>query len=90
MDRRIGPERAGLLCRFLAEIRASDSLAECPFFRNGHSDAEHRKEIVIDLGLELRLRLRCNTLQPPLRADGGIDWKRLERVMIFRIEWPDA
>ena len=38
----------------------------------------------------MRLRLKSNTLHPPLRTAGGIDWERLERVMILWIELLDA
>ena len=86
MDRRMGAERGGLLRRFLADIRAAERLAEVPLFQNSYSEAEVESEIVVDLGAEMRLRLKSNTLHPPLRTAGGIDWERLERVMILWIE----
>ena len=90
MDRRMGPAQGELLRRFLADIRAAESLAEVPLFHNSYSQTELRDEIVVELGAGLRIRLKCNSLKPPAQADNRIDWERLERVMFLRIDSLDA
>lgn len=86
MDRRLGATRGELLRRFLADMRAAETLAEVPLFQESYSETELRDEIVVDLGSGLGIRLKSNPLKPPMRSNSCIDWDRIERVMFLRID----
>lgn len=90
MDERFGPELAELLRERLADMRAAETLSDVPLVRIVEPAASLEKEVALDLGAGVQLILKPGSLEPPVRADGAVHWKGLDRVIIQRIEVPHA
>ncbi len=86
MNERFGPERAELLRERFADMRAAETLSDVPLARIVEPAAILERDVTLDLGTGVQLILRPGSLEPPVRADGAVDWEGLDRVIIQRIE----
>jgi hypothetical protein len=84
-ERKLGVASAGRLIRRLADLRAADSLAD--ILAGGLVQYLWPETSELSFGLNgSRLVLRVNHHVVPVDDLGDIDWKRVTRVKIVRIE----
>jgi len=84
-ERKLGPESAGRLTRRLADLRAAESLADILAADLVQYLWPATSEFSFGLN-GFRLVLRVNHHAVPVDDIGDIDWKRVRRVKIVRIE----
>lgn len=89
MDERFGPERAALLKRCLADLRAAVTLGEVPLLVTEVSGVSFDREISLGLGKGVSISVSANHTTPPRLPGGTIDWPRVERVLIERVNLRD-
>ena len=86
--RAYGERRAKLIRRRLDEMRAADSLADLrnlPGPRCHELRGDRKGQLSVDL--EHPYRLLFVAAEPvPYRDDGGLDWSRVEAVIILGVE----
>lgn len=89
MDQRFGAEGAAVLRRCIADIRAAESVGDVPLLNLSPSPAKlgHEAQIALDNGLVILVR--ANHQKPPKKRNGEIDWLRVGRILIQRIESRD-
>jgi proteic killer suppression protein len=86
--RKYGERRAKLIRRRLDELRAADSLADLrnlPGPRCHELRGDRKGQISVDLDHPYRL-LFVAADPVPYRDDGGLDWTRVEAVVILGVE----
>ncbi|MGF7212612.1 hypothetical protein GGE65_007247 [Skermanella aerolata] len=86
IDERYGAESGALLRRWLADIRAAECLSDVPLLSLSWIPSNLSGEVVVDVGAGLKVVLKANHQKPPKFANGEIDWSRVDRVLIHRIE----
>jgi hypothetical protein len=86
MDERYGAERAEYLRGRMADMRAADVLQNVPLIDPRPVEGTFGTEISVDIGRGLNVVLRVNHTNPPTLPDGNVDWSRVERVLVQRIE----
>ena len=86
MDERYGAINGALLRAMIADIRAARSLREVPLLVLCPIDSGLRDEAAIKLGADLVIVIRANLRKPPRLEEGDMDWPRVDRVLIQRIE----
>lgn len=89
MDERYGPERAALLRRCLADLRAAATLGEVPLLAREAGGDTFGSEVSLGLGKGVRISVRAGHKKPPRLPGGAIDWSRVERVLIERVDLRD-
>lgn len=86
--RTYGERRAKLIRRRLDEMRAADSLADLrslPGPRCHELRGDRKGQLSVDLDHPYRL-LFMAAAPVPYRDDGGLDWTRVEAVIILGVE----
>src|SRR5690349_5407074 len=86
MDKRYGAEGGALLRERLADIRAAECLRDAPLLTLSPVPGSLGGEMAINVGAGLTIIFKANQLRPPKLRDGGIDWYRINRILIQRIE----
>jgi hypothetical protein len=86
MDKRYGAEGGALLRRRLADIRAAECLGEVPLLTMSPVCNSPDGEVAIVVGAGLILVVRANHQSAPKLKGGGVDWARVDRILIQRIE----
>lgn len=89
MDERFGPERAALLRRCLADLRAAATLGEVPLIETEAGGDAFGSEVSLGLGKGVSISVSAGHKTPPRVAGGAIDWPRVERVLIERVDLRD-
>ncbi|MCG3153141.1 MAG: hypothetical protein GEEBNDBF_02451 [bacterium] len=91
--RKYGPEQAQELQKRLDDLEAAESLADfgqrpgfTPLPGRCHPLTNRDHELSLNLKHPYRLILRPDHDPQPLRADGSLDWSRVTKVLILRIE----
>lgn len=90
LQRRYGERRARLVANRLAVLAAADSLADLwpPYrgpFRCHELTGDRAGQLSIDLDHPYRLLFRPDHDPPPQREEGGLDWKRVTRLVILGV-----
>lgn len=70
----------------LADMRAAACLREAPLVLAHCLEVTSGHEALINLGRGLTLVLTANHAKPPKLLDGNLDWMKVERVLVQRIE----
>ena len=83
--RELGAECAGALKRRLADLRAVENVAELVAGRPRKA-SNSDKDLMIDLSDSFVLVLHANHTPIPRIDSGGVDWSRVSRVKLLRIE----
>ena len=89
MDERYGPERAALLRRCLADLRAAATLGEVPLLATEVGGNSCGSDVLLRLGKGISISVSAGHKTPPRLTDGAIDWPRVERVLIERVDLRD-
>ena len=89
MDERYGPERAALLRRCLADLRAAATLTEVPLLATEAAANTFGIEVSLGLGKGVSISVSAGHKKPPRLPCGAIDWSRVERVVIQRVDLHD-
>lgn len=89
MDERYGPERAALLRRCLADLRAAATPGEVPLFATEAGANTFGSVVSLDLGKGVSIKVSAGHKKPPRLPGGAIDWPRVERVLIERVDLLD-
>jgi plasmid maintenance system killer protein len=90
LQRRHGKRRADLLAKRLAVLAAATSLADLgpPYrgpMRCHELTGDRAGQLSIDLDHPYRLLFRPDHDPPPQRAEGGLDWTRVTRILILGV-----
>ena len=89
MDERYGPERAALLRRCLADLRAAATFGEVPLLATEAGGNSLGSDILLSLGKGISILVSAGHKTPPRLPGGAINWPRVERVLIERVELQD-
>lgn len=81
-----GTAIAQYLRRRIAEVRASDNVAAILTGNARPHGKGHAAQYLVDVRDGWRLVLAANHQDPPMLPSGQIDWSRVTRVKILRIE----
>lgn len=82
--RKVGPTVAGRLRRRLADLRAAANVKDLVAGRPRQLDgAQH---IAVDLGDGFRLVFCANHQTVPMTDASTVDWARVDRIQILRVE----
>lgn len=86
MVRQLGAALSEALKRRLSDLRAAPSVRDLPAGEPRIVDAGHSECMVINLDRMRRLVFAANHIKNPTAADGSVDWTRVSRIKILRIE----
>lgn len=86
MEEQYGAEGGALLRRFLADIHAAECLGDVPLLVMPSTLAGVSTEAAFDAGAGLTVVLKANHRRPPKLANGELDWSKVNRILIQRIE----
>ena len=84
--RELGPEVAEKLKHRLADLRAAESVQDLVIGRPRETQCANPGCFVIDLADGCSLAFCANHRKVPLLTSGGVDWAKVSRVKILRIE----
>lgn len=85
MDERYGAEGGTHLRRCLADIHAAEFLGDVPLLDITHLTANGGRQVALSVGAGLSMIVSANHQRPPKLLGGGIDWHRVERILVQRI-----
>jgi plasmid maintenance system killer protein len=88
MRAKLGDRNARILEQRLMEIKAADTLedlAKLPAARCHELTADRKGQLAVNLVHPRRLIFAPDHDPLPTKADGGLDWKRVTRVLILEI-----
>ncbi len=86
MDEQFGAEGGAVLRRCLTDIRVAGCLGEVPLLAMPQEPASFSGEVSVEIGAGMTVVLKANHQRPPSLKGGGIDWPRVDRILIQRIE----
>jgi proteic killer suppression protein len=89
--RAYGPDNGKRILTRLTNIAASETLADLatlPQTRVHEHKANNDEEISVDVKHPYRLMLVSDHSETPRKPDGGLDWAKITRVKILRIDDP--
>lgn len=81
--RTYGEEVAEKLIRRIADLQAADNPMELII---GNPQILNPSELSIDLGEHFQLIITSGHINHPVKSNGFIDWEKITRVKIIRIE----
>lgn len=85
--RTYGDRRAKLIRRRLDDIRAAASLGDLRYLPGRYHELHGDRKWQISVDLDGPYRLLFVATEPvPYRDDGGLDWNRVESVVILGVE----
>lgn len=82
----LGPAVAGTLQRRLADLRAANAVSDLPAGHPRVSILENDKYLVIDLSEGHVIALQANHRRNPTNERGGVEWGRVSRLKVIRID----
>ena len=83
---RLGPKVVEKLSRRLADLRAAVSVSDLIAGRPHELEVARQRRIALDLGEGYRMTFCANHAVLPKLKLGKIDWSKVSRVKILRIE----
>jgi hypothetical protein len=86
MDDRYGAENAARLRVWLADLRAAQSIGDAPLLHFSPLLGSLGHEATMSIGVDLRAIVRANHQHLPKLTNGDVDWLRVERLLIQKIE----
>lgn len=90
LQRRHGPERAGLIARRLAELRAATVLEDMRTLPQAYchelTGGKRAGYLSVNLDFPYRLVFLPANSPIPLKPDGGLDWPKVTEVEIVGVE----
>jgi len=84
-----GPVVAGSLKNRVGDLRAASHVFELPAIRPRFGEGPDIEHLIIDLADGYTLFLAANHPKPPRDGDGAINWQRVSRVRLLRIDSPE-
>lgn len=87
--REYGPKLGKCLMRRLAVLEAADCLEEIPItppFRRHELKQNRKGQLAIDLEHPYRLIFKPNHNPVPVKADGGLDLRKIRAITIIEVE----
>jgi len=87
--RRYGAEQAKKIQQRLIELHAAenlDTLRTLPQVRTHELSGNRAGQISLDIKNPYRLLIIPNYEDPPRKADGGLDWKKITKIRILKVE----
>jgi len=84
--RELGPDVAHKLKHRVADLRAAESVKDLVAGRPRETESANPGCFVIDLANGSLLAFCANHRKVPLLTSGGVDWARISRIKILRIE----
>lgn len=87
--RRYGPEQAKKIQQRLFELLAAENLEALrtlPQIRAHELTGNRSGQISLDVKQPFRLLVTPDYENPPLKEDGGFDWKKIRKVKILKVE----
>jgi toxin HigB-1 len=84
-QRELGAKVAEKLKHRLADLSSATSVRDLLVGRPRIADAEHGRQMLVDLADGYEMLFEVNHPKPPVYAMGGIDWSRVTRVKIMDI-----
>jgi proteic killer suppression protein len=88
--RELGASVAQKLRRRLADLRAATSVKDLVAGRPRQLAGAHRRHVSVDLCEGSSIVFSPNHRTIPMLASGGVDWSKVTRVKVLRIESSDA
>ncbi len=87
MNREWGPQMARKLQQRLSELAAANTLADMRTMpgRCHELTADRKGQLALDLVHPKRLVSAPDHDPPPSRPDGGLDWSKVSRIIIFEV-----
>lgn len=85
-DVRYGAERGAILRGRLADIRAAECLGDVPLLFESMTYEGKKDKAVIAAGAGLTIYIKANHKKTPELKSGGIDWPRVDRIIIQQID----
>ena len=88
MQKDLGTRCAEQLAQRLAELNAADTLEDMRYIPNArcHELTQDRKgQLAVDLAHPFRLVFVPDHDPVPTKADGGLDWTQVTRIMVVEI-----
>jgi hypothetical protein len=82
----LGDAVAHALRNRLADLRAATYAGDIPAGRPRPLDGSDRNDMAVDLCDGYRLVFAANHRKNPMTSSGEVDWQRVSRVKILRIE----
>lgn len=70
----------------MADLREAETVFELPAGRPREIEGSPHNNYAVDLADDLRLVLRANHSDVPALKTGGVDWARVRRIKVYRIE----
>ncbi len=89
LTRRYGPEQAKKIQQRLVELLAAENLEilrTLPQVRAHELTGNRSGQISLDVKQPFRLLITPDYENPPLKEDGGFDWKRIRKVKVLSVE----
>jgi plasmid maintenance system killer protein len=89
LTRRYGPEQAKKIQQRLFELQAAenlDTLKTLPQVRAHELTGNRAGQISLDMKHPYRLLITPDYESPPLKEDGGFDWKQIKKVKVLKVE----
>ncbi|MBU2497864.1 MAG: killer suppression protein [Proteobacteria bacterium] len=86
---RYGPEQAKKIRQRLFELQAAENLETLrtlPQVRAHELTGNRAGQISLDVKHPFRLLITPDYENPPLKEDGGFDWKRIRKVKVLKVE----
>jgi proteic killer suppression protein len=84
-----GAEQGKMIMRRLDQLRAADNLEvmiTLPQVRAHELKGGLNEVISLDLNQPYRLLIKPDHEETPRKNDGGLDWKRITKVMVWGVE----
>lgn len=85
-ERKLGKRVAEKLKRRLADLRAATCVKDIVVGKPRELDGKHHQQIALEVCEGYGLIFCANHIVNPLLESGGIDWSRVSRIKILRIE----
>jgi toxin HigB-1 len=85
-ERKLGKKVAEKLKRRLADLRAATNVKDIVVGKPRELDGKHHREITLKVCEGYGLIFCANHIVNPSLKSGGIDWSRVSRIKILRIE----
>jgi plasmid maintenance system killer protein len=84
-----GPEQAKTIQRRLTELQAAENLETLktlPQVRPHELTGNRAGQISLDIKHPYRLLVAPDYQSPPRKDDGGLDWKKVTKIKILKVE----
>jgi hypothetical protein len=82
----LGEDTANALRRRIADLRAASSVEDLLVGRPRFNSDDGEEHLILDLGSAHTITVAANHVKNPVTASGNLDWSKISRVKIVKIE----